>query len=158
MDDAGALAAKLQAEGDRLRVFMAGLGDRERAASVYTEGTAWTVRNILAHLMTAERAFLRLFQQVLEGGDGVAEDFVIDRYNAAQQRRTANMGWDELLEEYRKGRASMVSFVASLPPADLERRARHPFLGVTSLHEMIKMIYIHNQTHLRDIRRALRTE
>ncbi|HSR20447.1 MAG TPA: DinB family protein [Anaerolineales bacterium] len=158
MDDAGALAAKLQTEGDRLHDFMAGLGDRERATRVYTEGMAWTVRNILAHLMSAERAFLRLFQQILEGGDGVAEDFVIDRYNADQQRRTENMSWVELLDEYRNARASMVSFVESLPPADLERQARHPFAGVTSLREMIKMVYIHNQAHLRDIRRALKTE
>lgn len=158
MDDARALAAKLQTEGDRLHDFMAGLRDQERAVRVYTEDMAWTVRNILAHLMTAERAFLKLFQRILEGGDGVAEDFVIDRYNADQQRRTKNMGWGELLDEYRKARASMVSLVESLPPADLERQARHPFLGITSLGEMIKMVYIHNQAHLRDIRRALRTE
>jgi hypothetical protein len=38
----------------------------------------------------------------------------------------------------------------------LEKTGRHPFLGVTTLREMIKMIYIHNQTHYRDLRRVLK--
>ncbi|MFH1184408.1 MAG: DinB family protein [Chloroflexota bacterium] len=158
MDESAALAAKLRTEGEKLSRLMAGLAESEWTAEVYAEGTTWTVRNILAHLMTSERAFLRLFDQIRRGGVGVSEDFVIDRYNASQQQKTRDMDRQELLEHYEAARAQMAELVTSLSAEDLERRARHPYLGVTTLREMVKMIYIHNQTHYRDVRRSLRSE
>jgi hypothetical protein len=50
----------------------------------------------------------------------------------------------------------MVEWVTRLQDSELERTGRHPYLGITTLREMIKMVYIHNQTHYRDIRRVLR--
>src|SRR5512140_1911362 len=82
MSEAGELAAKLEAEGEKMSAFFAGLALEQWNAEVYTEGSVWTVRSILAHLMTAERAFVKLFENIRQGGPGVSEDFVIDRYNA----------------------------------------------------------------------------
>jgi uncharacterized damage-inducible protein DinB len=158
MDDSAALGAKLRTDGDRLIRFMAGLADPECNAEVYTEGTTWTVRSILSHLMTSERAFLKLFDQIRHGGAGVSEDFVIDRYNASQQKKTQDMGWPELLEQYTAARDEMIGFVMDLSGEDLEKRGRHPYLGVATLREMVKMIYIHGQTHYRDVRCSLRSE
>ena len=62
----------------------------------------------------------------------------------------------QLLERFREARKQMIAWVAGLEDAALERTGRHPFLGVSTLREMIKMIYIHNQTHYRDIRRVLK--
>ena len=158
MDESAILAAKLQADGERLVSFLAGLTESEWSTEVYTEGTTWTVRSILAHLMTAERAFVRLFDQIRLGGTGVSDDFSIDRYNASQQEKTQDRGRMDLLEEYKTARRQMVGLVGGLSNQDLEKQGRHPFLGVTTLREMVKMIYIHNQTHYRDVRRALRSE
>jgi hypothetical protein len=38
---------------------------------------------------------------------------------------------------------------------DLAKQGRHPFLGTASLSDMIKLMYMHNQIHIRDIRRML---
>jgi hypothetical protein len=113
---------------------------------------------VCAHLLTAERAFVKLFAEIRDGGAGVSEDFSIDRYNAIQQQRTAGLAPVVLIEELGLARAQMVAFVSGLTASDLERKGRHPFLGVVSLREMVKMIYIHNQTHFRDVRRVLRVE
>lgn len=156
MSEAAELASKLQSEGEKFSRFFSGLTEEQRNTEVYTEGSAWSIRNILSHLMTSERAFVKLFEQIRTGGPGVSEDFVIDRYNARQQEKTRALSYDELLEQYRGLRAQMVSWVAGLQDAELEFKGRHPFLGVTTLREMIKMIYIHNQTHYRDIRRVLK--
>jgi uncharacterized protein (TIGR03083 family) len=122
---------------------------------VYTEGATWTVRAVLAHLVTAERAFVKLFASIREGGSGVSEDFSIDRYNARQQEKTRDLLPAELVEQFKAVREEMVSFVSGLEDADLERIGRHPFLQETSLREMIRMVYLHNQIHLRDLKRAL---
>jgi uncharacterized damage-inducible protein DinB len=156
MTETAELAAKLKFEGEKFSNFFAGLTDNQWDAEVYTEGTTWNVRNILAHLMTAERAFVRLFESIRQGGEGVSEDFVIDRYNARQQEKTRELDVQQLLQQYRAVRAEMIRWVSGINDSDLEKSGRHPFLGVTTLREMVKMIYIHNQIHYRDIKRSLR--
>jgi len=99
---------------------------------------------------------VRLFERIRTTGEGSAEDFSIDRYNAAQQRKTQELSPQELLEQYKSVRAEAVAWVAGLQEAELEIKGRHPFLGMTTLREMIKMLYIHNQTHYRDMKKALK--
>ncbi len=156
MSEAAELAEKLKAEGEKVSGYFAALAEPQWSTPVYTEGATWTIRSILAHLMTAERAFIKLFEDIRQGGPGAAVDFVIDRYNARQQEKTRDLSPSELLEQYRDTRAQMMAWVSRLEDSDLERTGRHPFLGVTTLREMIKMVYIHNQTHYRDIRKALK--
>ena len=155
VDESTGLALKLQTEGEKLLEFFGTLSERQWSSEIYTEGTVWTTRNVLVHLVSTERAFGTLFARVREGGLGVGTDFVIDRYNASQQRKMQDLVPAELLEQYRLARVKMIEFVRSLGPDDLAMKGRHPYLGVTSLHEMIKMVYIHNQTHYRDVRRSL---
>jgi hypothetical protein len=43
-----------------------------------------------------------------------------------------------------------------LKDSELDIRGRHPFLGVTAMRDMIKMLYIHNLDHYRDMKKALK--
>ncbi len=150
------LAQKLKSEGEKFAAFFGGLTDDQWKKEVYTEGSAWTIRNILSHLMTSERAFVKLFDNIRQGGLGVSDDFVIDRYNASQQEKTKDSTPQELLEQYKAMRAQMVAWVSGIGDSDLEKTGRHPYLGVTTLREMVKLVYIHNQIHYRDLRRVLK--
>lgn len=156
MSETAELAQKLKAEGERLAQFFFELTDAQWQHEVYTEGTTWTVRNVLSHFVTSERGLVKLFQQIRLGGSGSTDAFSIDRYNAAQQERSKDLTPAELLEHYKSVRAASVSWVAGLQESELEIKGRHPFLGETIIREMIKMLYIHNQIHYRDIRKALR--
>jgi len=151
------LAAKLKSEGERLAELFGRLTESDWDTEVYTEGTVWRVRNVLAHLIAAERSFLKqLFPNVRAGGGGVSEDFSIDRHNARQQEKAKDLDPSELLKQYKSIRSEMIRWVLALDVTDLEKSGRHPFLGPTTLREMIKMVYIHNQMHCRDIKRALK--
>ena len=99
---------------------------------------------------------MRLFEQIRLGGSGAADDFSIDRYNASQQQKTKDLTPQQLLEQYKEVRADSVAWTLSLEPADLEKQGKHPFLGMTSIREMIKMLYIHNMTHYRDMKKVLK--
>jgi uncharacterized damage-inducible protein DinB len=156
MSETTELAEKLKSEGEKLSSFFSGLTDEQWKAEVYTEGSVWTIRNILAHLVTSERAFVKLFEQIRQTGEGVSEDFSIDRYNARQQEKTKDFPLHELLDEYNSIRADMIRWVSGIKDLDLEKTGRHPFLGMTTLREMVKMVYIHNQIHYRDLRRVLK--
>lgn len=158
MSESGALADKLRAEGEKIVRFMASLDDRQWNIEVYTEGSVWTVQGVFGHLLAAERAFVKLFSRIKEGGAGVSDDFDIDRYNAAQQRRTTGLAPTALIEQFRASREQMVMFVYGLGELDLETKGRHPYLGIVPLRDMVKMVYVHNHAHLRDVQKALRTK
>jgi len=149
------LAEKLTTEGQRALAFFSALTKEQWNTPIYTEGNTWTVRSVLAHFVTAERGFLKLFAGVAQGGPGASEDFDLERYNASNQQKTADFTPAQLLQEFEQNRSQMAALAASFSPEDLQRRARHPALGVTTLEEMVKMVYLHNSMHLRDIKKTL---
>jgi uncharacterized damage-inducible protein DinB len=155
MSELNDLAHKLTSEGKRMEEFFSGLNHHHWQKEIYTEGSTWSIRNVLSHFVTSERGLIRLFESIRQGGAGAAEDFSIDRYNASQQEKTKDLPPEELLAQYREVRQSSIAWLSTLKEGDLEIRGRHPFLGETTLREMVKMLYLHNQLHYRDMKRAL---
>jgi hypothetical protein len=156
MSEVTELAGKLRSEGEKMATNFSNLRDDEWSQEVYTEDTTWTIRNVLAHFVTAERGLVKLFEQIRQGGAGSSDDFSIDRYNEAMQERTKELSPEELLEQYRQVRTNTVRWVSGLKERDLDLTGRHPFLGQTQLREMIKLLYIHNLTHYRDMKKVLK--
>jgi hypothetical protein len=156
MSEITELAEKLKSEGEKFYSLFAGLAEEQWMYEVYTEGETWTIRNVLSHFVTSERGLVRLFERIRTTGEGSADDFSIDRYNEAQQRKTLNLTPQELLEQYKEVRETSVAWVAGLKEEELEISGRHPFLGMTKIRDMIKMLYIHNQNHYRDMRKVLK--
>lgn len=155
MSEVSELAEKLKSEGEKMVAIFSGVEADQWQREVYTEGTTWTIRNVLSHFVTSERGLIKLFEQIRLGGPGSPDDFSIDRYNAAMQERTKTATPQELIEQYKAVRASAIAWVAGLKESELEIMGRHPFLGQTAIREMIKMLYIHNLTHYRDMKMAL---
>jgi hypothetical protein len=156
MSEVTELAEKLKSEGEKIVSIFSDVKDDQWQMEVYAEGTTWTIRNVLSHFVTSERGLIKLFEQIRQGGAGAAEDFSIDRYNAAMQERTKSASPHELIEQYKEVRANAIQWVSRLTEAELEIVGRHPFLGRTVIREMIKMLYIHNQLHYRDMKKALK--
>ncbi|MHB8778371.1 MAG: DinB family protein [Anaerolineales bacterium] len=156
MSETTELADKLKTEGERFTKFFSGLTDEQWTQEVYTEGATWSVRHVLSHFVTSERGLVRLFESIRKGGAGATDGFSIDRYNEAQQEKTKEFTPAELLQQYREVRANSVTWVSGLKDEELEIKGRHPFLGETVIREMVKMLYLHNQLHYRDMKRAIK--
>jgi len=155
MSEITELAEKLKAEGEKFAGIFSGLTDDQWKAEVYTEGETWSIRNVLSHFYTSERGLVKMFQSIVQGGVGAGNDFSIDSYNAAQQEKTKDLPVAELLEKYKSIRAETITWVMGLKESNLELTGHHPFLGETTIREMIKMLYIHNQAHYRDFKKAI---
>ena len=157
MSEAIELAEKLKNEGDKFVEFFSSLTGDQWNMEVYTEGETWTIRNVLSHFVTSERGLVKLFQSVQQGASsGASEDFSIDRYNESQQQKTSELSPAELLAQYKEVRANSVNWVSMLKDDEFEIKGRHPFLGETVIREMVKMLYLHNQLHYRDIKKAIK--
>ena len=149
------LAERLKKEGEKVVANFVALSDEQWQREVYTEGATWTIRSVLAHFVTSERGLLKLFKDIREGGVGVLDDFSIDYYNARQQEKTKDLTPQELLAQFAEVRADTAEWVSGLSQDDLAKEGRHPFLGQVQLVEMLRMIYLHNQIHIRDFRKLV---
>ncbi len=149
------LAHKLQTEGRKTLDFFRAVKGEAWQRPVYSEGAEWTVRDILAHITSAERSIPRLIRVLLDEGRQLPPDFDLDAYNRRKVREMADRSPEELLALFEQRRAATVAMVESLSEQDLRTVGRHPFLGEARVEDMLKLIYRHIQIHQRDIRRAL---
>jgi hypothetical protein len=157
-DSPDRLAERLRAEGEKTLEFFRVLDPQRFDLTVYSEGSCWSIKQILAHFLSTEIAIKQLMEYILHGGPGVSQDFDIDAYNERRVAILNGTAVDQLLNQFEIQRQSSVEFVAGLEDEDLLKTGRHPFLGIAPLEEIIKLLYRHNQIHQRDIRRALSAE
>jgi uncharacterized damage-inducible protein DinB len=151
---AGALAERMRSEGGKVRSFFENMSDEAWNTRVYSDGECWTIRQVLAHFVATEEGFRALIQDILSGGPGAPENFDIDSYNERAVAGLQEETPEDLLTAFTRLREENASLVGVLKPDELEKTGRHPFLGITSMEDIIKLIYRHNQIHLRDVRRV----
>ena len=148
---------RLQDEGRKSAAFFRSLNAQQLAQVVYTTGPQWRVGDVLAHFVSAEQTLLLYGKQVLAGGSGAPEDFVIDEFNAIEVAGLRGQAAESLAEQFEQARAATVSMVAGMVEADFDRIGRHPWFGRVPMEQMLKLVYRHNMLHERDVRRALET-
>lgn len=146
---------RMAEEGEKTVSLFRGLPPDAWERQLYDDGPCWTVRDVLAHLVSAERNLHMLVEDVFKGGEGAPPDFSIDDFNAREVGKMAGISPETLIEEFQEARQRMLALVGSMTDADLEREGRHPFLGQTRLEEILQIIYRHTMLHQRDIKRML---
>ena len=149
------LAERLRSEGEKTAEFFRSLDPEQLQQQVYMDGSCWQVRQVLAHFVASEASLTRLVENILAGGAGTPENFDLNAYNERKVAALQAVPVEGLLSEFLERRAATARLAASLRPEDLALTGRHPFLGVASLEDIIKMIYRHNQIHVREIRKVL---
>ncbi len=149
------LLDKLRAEGAAVYARLTALTPEQWAAPLSEAAGAWRARDLLAHLVSAERGHQRLIAEVAQGGAGSPAGFDVDRYNAEQVAALQARVPAELLAELLAVRKDTLALVASLSEADLARRGRHPALGDdATLADFIRIITVHARMHLRELTRS----
>lgn len=147
------LVERLRDEGAKTYDFFQALPPEQLDQTVYSDGACWNVRQLLAHFVATEIAITRLMENILAGSGGVPEAFDIDAFNEQQVDRLQALSLPELLDRFQSSRQASIALVTQMSAADLQRTGRHPYLGVTSLEEIIKLLYRHIQIHQRDVRK-----
>jgi hypothetical protein len=149
---------RLQDEGAKLLSIFEALTPAQWQTVVYTDGMIWTIKDLLAHQISAEKEFQFYGRDVLNGGSGAPEDFDLNRFNnhevAAQTDRTPAA----LLADFRATRQDTIDFVTTIRDDQFVLQGRHPYFGMIEVEDMFKLIYRHNMMHARDMRKALGPE
>jgi hypothetical protein len=132
------------------------LRDLPEAWTVSNEGgKSWSPYDIVGHLIHGERTdWMPRARMVLEQGENCAFD-PFDRL--AQERESQGKSLPELLDEFVKVRSENLDDLRAmnLQLGDLQRRGRHPALGVVTLSQLLATWAVHDMTHLHQLSRVM---
>jgi len=148
------LSERMLSEGHKTFEFFRALTPEQWSLTIYTEGSEWAVRDVLAHFVSAESGMTRLVESILTGGAGTPDDFDLNAYNERKVAGLKGVSTGDLLAQFASMREKSAALARRLSPDDLLRTGRHPWLGVATIADILKMMYRHNQIHQRDIRRS----
>ena len=149
---------RLRDEGDKLLAVFEALSPAQWQTIIYTDGMVWTIKDLLAHQISAEREFQYYGCDILDGGQGAPEGFVINDFNNAAVAQLTARDVMTLIADLRATRQTTIDLVASIDEDEFALQGRHPFFGQMTIEDMFKLIYRHNMMHLRDLRRVLDAE
>ncbi len=132
------------------------LRDLPDAWTARNEGeNTWSAFDVVGHLIHGERTdWMKRIRTILDFG----EDRPFERFDRwAQVRESQGKSLEELLDEYARLRLENLDKLRALNlrPEDLERRGRHPALGVVTLSQLLATWAAHDLTHLHQISRIM---
>jgi hypothetical protein len=117
--------------------------------------STWSARDIVGHLIHGERTdWMPRAKTILQFGETRPfEPF--DREGFA--RESHNKSLPQLLDEFAHLRSENMDQLRALKlqPKDLDKRGRHPALGVVTLSQLLATWAAHDLTHLHQISRVM---
>jgi len=132
------------------------LRDLPETWTLRNEGeNTWNAFEIVRHLINGERTdWMPRVRMVLRSGEARAfEPF--DRWGYLRESQGKSLG--QLLDEFARLRSANLGELRglNLRQEDLERRGRHPALGVVTLSQLLATWAAHDLTHLHQLSRVM---
>ena len=132
------------------------LRDLPETWTLRNEGeNTWSAFDVVDHLIHCERTdWMPRVRMLLQFGESQTfEPF--DRWGHMRESQSRSL--EQLLDEFARLRSENLRELGglNLRQEDLERRGRHPALGVVTLSELLATWAIHDLTHLHQISRVM---
>ena len=151
------LVMRLHKGDDKTMETLRNLSGAQWQMVLYEEPYPWTVRDMVAHLLSAEKGLRRIAKNVAAGGPGAPRGFDYNAHNAEEQVRLADLSPKKLLAGLTDARQATIDWVSELDEADLDQTGYHPALGEVTLETLINAFHGHQLMHLRDLQALLRS-
>jgi hypothetical protein len=150
------LADRLIQEGGRVVDFFNLIYPEQWSTQIYPDQSTWTIKDLLAHFVSAEIGRRALINDIQSGGNGAPEEFSIDRFNQREVELLKELSSEGLINQFKTERSKLAEMVASYTIDDLNKVGNDPYLGPASLSEIIQLTYRHLQIHMREVRQYLK--
>jgi DinB superfamily len=142
------IAALLRASMECIRAEAAGLS--ERAASWHPQPGEWCAKEVIGHLIEAERrGFAGRVRQFLEADDPACIPW--DQDEVARARGDCARPLAALVDELATLRADAARLVEGLPTAALTRGGQHPKVGRLTIGDVLHEWVHHDRNHLKQM-------
>jgi uncharacterized damage-inducible protein DinB len=157
MNKVAEIREKKQASYAGLDELLGRLSEADWRRPVHGHAEGWTVRDALAHLVTAGAGLLRAAQLMAEGALRMSPDFDLDRWNQRQVEKQAERTTEDLRTELEALNSHVLTYLDQLSAAEttLDRRGQHAVFGDVSVEDVLRRIYRHEREHAQEIKTAL---
>ena len=125
---------------------------------VYTEDAEWTVKDLLIHIMIAEKSMTRLVEVIQEGGEGASEDFDLTHWNTRTVQKSSDKAPNDIRAEMIANRGHLLELLDSMPDSDWQKKGRHGSLRIMTVEEILHLIADHECDHMNDISKVLEAD
>lgn len=142
--EAAGLRALIERERTRLLGLLEGLSEAQ--ASWTPQPDQWSVKEVLRHVLAAERNVIEVVTSLAAGviPEGKRET------GRQDPDESATLG--DLVERLREERQRLLAFLRSLPPsADLSVTFPHPFFGLLNCKGWVAFQRVHDGDHIGQI-------
>jgi len=142
------VADVLQGSQNAISALLSGLPE---AAACWRPGPAeWSIQEVLGHLIeTEQRSFGGRIRLILEQTNPQLADWDPEAVGRARDDNAREMR--VLLAEFNALRSEGIALVRRLEPPQLERMARHPYIGSVSVRDHLYEWIFHDCDHLRQM-------
>ena len=130
------------------------VGDRWDT-QVYTEGAAWTVRQLAIHLMISDKGQTSTVMGIARGENPVPADFDLERYNRRSVEKRADAGLDDIRASLATSFAEREAWLDTLDDAALDNSGRHGSGRVLTVAQILEVMANHERDHANDIAKVL---
>lgn len=152
------LKAELAQSRAYLNAVLFQVGDRWDT-QIYTEGAAWTARQLLIHLAVTDQGQSNTVTAIAAGGNPVPEDFDINRYNARSVEKRADTTPEEARQQLTDSRAKFLEWLDQQDESVLEKSGRHGgTMKTLTIAEFLQVMADHERQHAQDIAQVLNIE
>lgn len=130
------------------------VGDRWDA-QVYAEGAAWTVRQLLVHLMITDKGHNNMMMAIARGENTIPDDFDLERFNRRSVEKRAEVSPEEARAALAQTAAERDSWLDTIADDTLLKQGRHGSMRVLSIEQILGVVVDHDRNHADDIARVL---
>ena len=116
---------------------------------------AWTIRQALAHVATAEPGQMATGERMLKGEARLGEGFSLDFWNQRQVEKRKGRSLDDLLNDLADSRKKLLAWIDGLSEADFEKSGQHGRGDVITVEQLCYRVGEHEACHAAEIRAAL---
>src|SRR5579859_842244 len=120
-------------------------GDWEK--SIQEADQQWTVRQIVAHLVDAQKGMTGQIAKINAGTEAIPADFDLSRWNKRAVEKSADKTQQELLAALAEGHGALMQLIESMAESDFQKQGRHSSLRIMTLEEIGKEVGTHEMEH-----------
>lgn len=138
----------------RLNSVLDNVGDHWET-QVYTEGAAWTVRQLAIHLMVSDKGHNTMVMSIAKGEDTIPADFDLERFNRRSVEKRAETTPQDIRTGLNATEAERSEWLDTIDEAILDKQGRHGSMRILTIEQILGVVADHDRTHANDIARVL---
>lgn len=148
----GEVLRELAATPHRLRAILDGASEAGLVAKPDAE--SWSALQVLGHMRDAALVYSARFRWIAFDDAPLLPDYNEDGWVAASRDVAADV--PEIVDQIEASRADLVRVLGRLADEDWTRTGRHAVLGEVVLDHYVRHQLAHEESHLEQLREALR--